>query len=633
MSTHGKSPTTRSTVGTVHALLHLQNTILELIAKGADLKATFVRLCSEVEELLPQLKCSVLSVDESGCLRPLAGPSLPQELSDSIDGMRIGPAAGSCGSAAYLGRDVAVIDIETDARWTNYRHFALPHNLRACWSSPIIDANGTVKATFAIYFSECRGPTLAEMEVVRNCVHLCVIAIDRQNRVTEHERRSWTDALTGLPNRAAFNVELAKLDGRDHGSWAIFILDLDNLKTVNDTFGHQAGDLLLQTASQRIANASVPNRTFRVGGDEFAILIETPDALRDLDAMATTIIMALSLAADCGGHVIVPRATIGSAVYSENEPSAEHVRKNADFALYHAKETGRGGFVRYWPGLGTTMTHRLGTIRDVGAALRDHRIDAYYQPVFRLDTREIVGLEALCRMRIGDRTIPAASFHEATSDAHVAAAMTARMMSIVAADVRRWLDMDIPFQQVGINVSSADLSSGAVESVLTSAFQREGVSLEHVILEVTETVYMGEGDQAVQAAIESLRAKGIRVALDDFGTGFASLTHLLSAPVDIIKIDKTFIDHLATDEVSMTIVESLIRIAQKMDIRVVAEGVETEEQAQLLQQAGCVLAQGYIKSRAVNRQETTALLLEWAQYNDKVAANRSRLLASNRRRN
>jgi EAL domain-containing protein (putative c-di-GMP-specific phosphodiesterase class I) len=217
-------------------------------------------------------------------------------------------------------------------------------------------------------------------------------------------------------------------------------------------------------------------------------------------------------------------------------------------------------------------------------------------------------------MRIGDQFIPAAAFHEATRDAHVATAMTSRMMEIVAADVRGWLDMGIPFQHVGVNVSSADLSGGTIERVLTCAFEREGVSLKHVILEVTETVYMGEGDHAVQEAIRALRARGIRVALDDFGTGFASLTHLLTVPVDIIKIDKTFIDHLDTDAVSMTIVESLIRIAEKLGTRVVAEGVETEKQAGLLHSAGCVLAQGFVCSRAVDRDEMTAMLLARAEH-------------------
>ncbi|MEG3089626.1 putative bifunctional diguanylate cyclase/phosphodiesterase [Sphingomonas sp. PB4P5] len=599
--------------GAGSALLRLQNAILEMIAKGESLAATGDQLCRQVEALLPDVICSILTIDAAGVLHPLAGPSLPRNYSASLDGLLIGPAAGSCGTAAYTGTDVAVTDIETDIRWDGFQHLAVPHGLVACWSSPILDARGVPVATFAFYYRERRGPTALERKIVAHCLRLCVIAIDRHHRVIEHEKRAFTDVLTGLPNRAAYNAALLTLDCTLPGRWALLVVDLDNLKIVNDSFGHQAGDRLLQVAGERVAAAILPGRVYRIGGDEFAVLLDYPMAADELEATAERIIAALALPADCGGQIVVPRATIGGAIVGVGDLLVEHVRQNADFALYHAKEIGRGGFVRYWPGLGSNITRRLSAIRDVGVALREQRIDAYYQPIFRLDTREIVGLEALCRMKIGDQVIPAASFHEATTDAQVATALTARMMAIVAADVRTWLDLGIPFQHVGINISSADLYGGTVERVLTAAFEGAGVPLKHVIVEVTETVYMGEGDHVIQDAIHTLRAKGIRVALDDFGTGFASLTHLLSVPVDILKIDKTFVDQLEPNSASMAIIEGLIGIAEKLDIRVVAEGVETDLQAEQLRKIGCTLGQGYLCSPAVDRHATTALLLRDGQ--------------------
>jgi diguanylate cyclase (GGDEF)-like protein len=594
-------------------LLHLQNVILEMIAKGDTLERTAERLCLEVERLVPGTICSVLTVDAAHCLHPLAGPGLPDSYSALLDGLAIGPNVGSCGTAAFLRTPVAVTDIETDPRWEGFAHLALPLGLNACWSSPIFDADGEPIGTFAFYYRERRGPSAIEQEIVQHCVHLCAIALDRHRRVIEHERRASTDALTGLPNRAAFNQALAELPCDTQGAWALFVLDLDNLKVVNDTFGHHAGDRLLQTAGARLSAAARPDRSFRIGGDEFAVVLQSTDNLCDLDSTAKRILDALGTPADFGDHMTVPRATIGGAVLSAGDRAPERVRQNADFALYHAKETGRGGFVRYWPGLGTNITRRLGAIRDVDAALRDGRIDAYYQPVVRLDTREIVGLEALSRMKIGSTIVDAASFHEATTDVHVATALTERMVKLVAADVRAWLDMGISFQHVGINVSSADIHGGTIDRILTAAFEAEGVPLDHVILEVTETVYMSDGDRVVRKTVETLRAKGLRVALDDFGTGYASLTHLLSVPVDIIKIDKAFVARLAPDNTSMAIIDGLLRIATKLDIRVVAEGVETEQQAQLLQSVGCMLGQGYLFSRAVDRQAVTALLLRSQQ--------------------
>jgi diguanylate cyclase (GGDEF)-like protein len=584
-----------------------------MIATGDALASTASRMCVEAEKLAPGVICSVLTVDKFGLLHPLAGPSLPSGYSASLDGVAIGPNAGACGTAAYCREEVTVIDIESDPRWADFRHLVLPLGLRACWSKPILNVAGDAVGTFAFYYRECRGPTQLEREIVQHCVHLCVIAIDRHQRVVEHERRAFNDALTGLANRAAFDGALAKLDHSKPGDWGLLVLDLDNLKVVNDTFGHHAGDCLLRTAGARIAAAAAGGKAFRIGGDEFAIILDSSQDRLDLDRSAEEILIALAEPADCGGHIVVPRATIGGAVFAAGDGVAERVRQNADYALYHAKETGRGGFVRYWAGLGTNITRRLGHIREVEAALREDRIEAFYQPVVRLDTREIVGLEALCRMRLGNRIIAAADFHEAMKDVHLARALTARMMSLVAADVRAWLDMGIPFQHVGVNVSSADMHGGALDTLLDGTFGREGVPLKHVIVEVTETVYMGDGGRSVQKGVEALRAQGFRVALDDFGTGYASLTHLLTVPVDIIKIDKSFVDRLASGNASMAIVEGLLQIAKKLDIRVIAEGIETEAQADLLQAAGCVLGQGYLFSRAVDRHATTDLLFKKAQ--------------------
>ena len=595
-------------------MLKLQNIILEMIAKGETLADTAARMCLEVENLAPGVICSILRVDPAGYIHPLAAPSLPAAYSSALNGVKVGPRSGSCGAAAHSLAEVSVTDIASDDRWEDFRHLALPLGIRACWSSPILGADGAVIGTFAFYYRECRGPTEAERELVQQFIYLTVIALDRHHSVVEYERRAFADALTGLANRAAFNAALDALSCAVPGEWALFMLDLDNLKIINDTFGHQAGDSLLQIAGARFADAVSPNPVFRIGGDEFAAIIHSRSALRDLQGTADRILAKFAEPADCAGNLVAPRATIGGAVVSAGDRVAERVRQHADFALYHAKETGRGGFVHYWPGLGSNMTRRLGNIREVDAALREDRIEAYYQPVVRLDTREIVGLEALCRMRLGDRIVPAIDFQEATKDVHVATALTERMIALVAADVRVWLDMGIPFQHVGINVSSADMHGGLLERMLVRAFSKEGVPLSHVVLEITEAVYMGEGNRMVQKSVEALRAKGLKVALDDFGTGFASLTHLLTVPVDILKIDKSFVDRLAPGDASTAIVEGLIHIAKKLDIRVIAEGIETEEQAIHLESAGCVLGQGYLFSRAVDRQSTTVLLSSRSQY-------------------
>lgn len=595
-------------------MLLFQNKILEMIATGISLDVTVERLCHEIELLLPGIACSVLRVEESGLLYPLAAPSLPENFSGLIKGLMIGPNVGSCGSAAYLGEAVVVTDIEQDARWTAFKEHVLPFGFKACWSVPIYNAEGVVFGTFALYFKQKRMPRAREKQLVSASIHLCAIALERHDRVLEQERRAAVDALTDLPNRSGFDAALSRLSCEEPGTWALLVVDLDNLKMINDTFGHQAGDELLQSVAQRIRTSVLPDHVFRLGGDEFAIILQETGAVADLSGTASRILDAVGIVTSCSGHMIQPRATIGGAALSPGDHDAETVHRHADFALYHAKETGRGGFVRYWPGIGTAIKHRIEVIQDVDVALNEGRIEAYYQPVVRLDTGEIVGMEALCRLRKPEGNIVSAgSFHQATTDVDVAAKLTEGMLALVAADVRSWLESGIPFQHVGINISSADFHSGTLYDRIKTAFGRENVPLKHVVLEVTESVYLGQNDPVVAQEIKALRAHGLRVALDDFGTGFASLTHLLTVPVDIIKIDRSFVSQLRHGDRGMAIIEGLLSIARKLDIRVIAEGIETEDQGYLLEEIGCKLGQGYLYSAAVPRESATKLLLKHAQ--------------------
>tara|TARA_B110001454_G_scaffold167647_1_gene157678 strand:- start:901 stop:2712 length:1812 start_codon:yes stop_codon:yes gene_type:complete len=591
-------------------LLDLRNTILELIAKGADLKSSTDQLCVEIETRAPGIVCSVLTVDSQGSLRPLSAPSLPQDYCAALDGLAVGPEVGSCGTAAWLGEAVTVTSIADDPRWADYKGTPLALGLRACWSTPIIGESGRVTGTFALYFREERGPTKDEAAMVEACIHLCAIAIDRHERVVDRERRANIDLLTDLGNRSAFAQTLAQLGCDNPGSWALLILDLDNLKVINDGFGHHAGDLLIQAAASRTKAAASPDRVYRIGGDEFAILVQSPSALRDLDAFARMILNDLGEPLDCNGHAVVPKATIGGAVLAPGDRSAEEVRQNADFALYHAKETGRGGFVRYWPGIDTRIIHRIAAIRDVDAALREARIEAHYQPIVRFDTRRVVAMEALCRLRMANGgTLAAAAFREATSDVHIASELTERMLEIVAQDVRDWSRQGAPIDHIGVNVSLADFHGGRLDQQIAAAHSLHGLPLEHLVIEITESAYPALRDRAVIGAIQTLREKGLRIALDDFGTGGGQLMPLLTMPVDMIKIDKILVDRLAPQGAGSAVIGGLLHTARELNVVVVAEGIENETQAAQLAQLGCSFGQGYYFSRPLDRAAALALLL------------------------
>lgn len=591
-------------------MLTLRTIILEMIAKGASLKATVDRLCHEIESRCPSLNCAVMTVDGNGVLHPLSAPSLPEGFSAACDHLVIGPDRRSRGDAAYSLKAVPATDPAANLHWTDENGQARALDPRRCWSAPIVDENERVLGMFAVYYREERAPISAEKAAIETCVDLCSIAFERHGRVLERERQAYVDALTQLANRASFNLALSHLTCAEPGTWALFVLDLDNLKVINDSFGHHAGDQLLQAAAARIAAAASPNRTFRIGGDEFAILVQSAATLCDLESLARWILDSLCEPIRCNGHVIVPQGTIGGAVLAAGDRSADSVRQNADYALYHAKETGRGGFVRYWPGLDTRITHRIAAIRDVDSALNEGRIEAHYQPIVCFDTGQIVAMEALCRLRMDNGgLLPAAAFREATADVHIASALTERMLTIVGADMRIWLEMAMPIQHIGINVSVADFHGGRLDQQIAAMSAEHGVPLERLVIEIGESVYTAVREENMFRGIEALRSKGLRVALDDFGVGGGLLMSLLMARVDMIKIDKTLVDRLAPENGGAAVIGGLLHTAQRLNIAVVAEGIENEVQATQLSDLGCGLGQGYFFSKPLDRAATTSLLI------------------------
>lgn len=574
----------------------LQNTILEMIATGEPLKPTIDRLCTMVEDMVPDVVCSVLEVDAAGRLHPLSGPSLPDYYCQALDGLLIGPKVGSCGTAAFSGKPVIVTDIATDPLWEDYKSLPLPLGLKACWSTPIF-SHGEVIGTFGFYFRDTRGPTDFETRIVAASTHLTAIALEREARVRERQRLAFTDSLTGLPNRACFNARFDAMLSQRGQDWGLILVDLDNLKLVNDTFGHAAGDALIRALASRLAPIVGDDRLFRLGGDEFAV-IATLDTAGSLHTAARAIGAAVDAPCDCAGHVVHPSATMGGALIQPGR-SSETIRQNADLALYHAKERARGRFITYQDGMGTAISERYRAIREVTAALAEQRIEAFYQPIINMKTGAVFGLEALCRMRNADGSItPAAAFHEATKDARVAAKLTRVMLDKVAADMARWSAMGLGGFHIGVNVASADFHNGNLREGLDETFSRPGASRDRLVIEVTESVYLDQRDRAIADEIGRLRSEGVKVALDDFGTGFASLTHLMTIPIDAIKIDKSFTRGVTETGPSRVITEGLVQIARRLGLTVIAEGVETAEQAGQCLEIGCSLGQGYLYSKA-----------------------------------
>lgn len=439
---------------------------------------------------------------------------------------------------------------------------------------------------------------------------------DQAAEVASTQRRAhrltFYDQLTGLPNRRCFEDVMARLRHSRHLSMALLLLDIDDLATVNDISGHEIADDLIRAVGSCLQQELGSRDVFRIGGDEFAIVETDCASGAELASLAERLLSAL-LSATGDRRLPKVSVSVGGALTADGDLDV-NLSRNAGLALRRAKESNRGGYVAFDEGMRAAVATRAEVLGTVSAALADGRMSTYYQPLVMLEGREVIGLEALSRMRdTAGNVVPAGLFQAAFSDPVIATRLTDEMLRQVASDIRNWLDEGVAFQHVGINLSAVDFERQDLEQRISEAFRQADVPLEHVVLEVTEAVFIDGMTGGVVASLGRLKRQGMLVALDDFGTGFASLTHLLTFPADIIKIDKSFIDGITSDLASKVIVEALIMIAARLDLRIVAEGIETEAQAQELHRMGCKLGQGYLFGKPASADETETILKTRAQ--------------------
>lgn len=414
----------------------------------------------------------------------------------------------------------------------------------------------------------------------------------------EHLRKvAFQDGLTGLLNRMALRenleAEIDRLTGTQ-GTIAVFMIDLDNFKFINDTLGHDAGDSLLKEAAMRLSAQSPACATVaRLGGDEFAILVPADQGRPDIFGIAEKLLEAMHQPVEYRGRVLSTQASIGVAVFPNHGKSQSELLKNADIALYAAKAFGRGGFSTYVPSMGSSLLKRASALDAVRDALKNHRMEAFYQPKVALGSKIIEGFEAIPRLRFETGLpIPDTVIRQAMDDIDVARQVGDRMFDRVTEDVRDWLASGIDVAHVALNTSAADFRAGDFARRFLERLHRTELSPELFEIEVSETVLAGRNTDYVATALADLADAGVKVALDDFGTGASSIVQLKHMPFDSIKIDQSIVKSLATDDRDEAIVKAMIGFADGLGIRTAAVGIQSTEQLETLKSMGCQMGQG-----------------------------------------
>ena len=590
-----------------------QANILEMIATGAPLEQVLDRLMRFVEAQSKGIFGSVLLLDKDGIhLRHGAAPSLAKAFTSAIDGAAIGPKVGSCGTAIYRREPVIVTDILQDPLWDGYRELAAPHGYRSCWSTPILSHQGVVLGAFAMYSMTVREPTEAETRLIEFTTHIAGIAIERKLAEDQIHFMANHDVLTGLPNRALLEDRLSQavLYAQRYGRWVtVVFIDLDNFKLVNDTLGHNAGDELLKTLATRMVECvKATDTVVRLGGDEFVIVLFDQPANIDLVSEALqTIRDAIAEPVHIGEHRLTMTASIGIANYPKDGASPDTLLANADAAMYRAKEIGRDNFQFYAPEFNSRAHEKLLLQDELRNALARSEFILHYQPQVDLRSGRVVAVEALIRWNHPTRGMVAPlTFIPTAEETGLIVPIGDWVLHEACGQNKVWQLAGLPPMTVCVNVSARQFREKNLICRVVNALKESGLEARYLELEVTESLIMQDFDLAV-ATMNGLQQLGVQISIDDFGTGYSSLSALKTFPVQRLKIDKSFINDLATDKDDQAVTSAVISLGQKLNLRVLAEGVETDEQVAFLRRNNCDEMQGHFFSKPVSAQDIEKL--------------------------
>jgi diguanylate cyclase (GGDEF)-like protein len=422
------------------------------------------------------------------------------------------------------------------------------------------------------------------------------------------------DALTGLPNRTLFRDRLthamAQAD-RYHQKLAVLFLDLDRFKAINDTLGHNVGDQLLKIAAERLRSCVRDCDTVaRLGGDEFTVIVDDIMEVQDAAVVAQKILDTLSQPFNLHGHEVFISVSVGITLYPTDDESADNLLRNADSAMYRAKEYGRNNYQFYVADMNVKARARLMLESSLRRALDRGEFTLYYQPRVDLFSGRVIGAEALLRWRHPEMgLVPPVEFIPILEETGMIIPVGDWVLRQASQQNRAWQDMGLPPIRMAVNLSVRQfIQKDLAESVLR-ILEQVGLSPEYMELEITEDLLL-EHNQTNIITLTKLRNQGIHISIDDFGTGYSSLSYLKRLPIDTLKIDQSFVRDIDTDPDNKAIASAIIAMANSLHLNVLAEGVETDEQLAFLRAQGCNEIQGFSFSHPLPAEEFERLLRE-----------------------
>ncbi len=514
-----------------------------------------------------------------------------------------------------------------------FERFIVDRNLVTSYI-PVRKADGAVEAVFELYsdvtdlvdeLNRNQTQIVAVVSIALGLLYLFlylvvkhadkIISTQVQERRENEDRvryQAYHDPLTDLPNRVSFGERLSETIARAkrrNNSAGLLYFDLDRFKTVNDSLGHDAGDQLLGVLAKRIQSvARESDMVFRVGGDEFTIILETLRHAEDAARVAQRLIDSIAEPVQLLNHRITVTASIGIAIYPTDATDVDRLVKSADAAMYRAKQSGRNTYANYTADLNVQATERFTLETELHHALKNDELLLYYQPKVSLPGGQIVGMEALLRWdhpRLGLLTPD--KFLSILEDTRLIVPVGEWVILTACKQNKLWQDTGLIHTRISVNVSASQFRDKSLVKIVREILDEIGLEPRFLELELTEGLLIEDARGAIEMMNE-LKEIGVFISIDDFGSGYSSLNYLSRFPVDILKIDKTFIKNILTDHKDAEITHAIASLAHALKLGLIAEGVENEQQLEFLRFHGCDEAQGFLFSHPVSAEEFGRML-------------------------
>lgn len=574
-----------------------RNRILAMVAHGESLQNVLNEISLMVERQIAGSTCAITRRSHSH-LYLVAGPSLSIERAAELaGGVLVGPESMSCGAAAHYCKTIIVGNTAQDPIWSGHRAFAERHNLKSVSSVPIISGASNVLGTVGLSHQCVHAPLAGELDVLKAAAGLAAVAMEQRLLHEELEYQANNDRLTQLPNRLGFDDRLERTLGRSGQQRAAIVwIDLDRFKEINDTLGYHTGDALLRQVAQRFQQCLLPPAVLaRMGGDEFAVLLPEICESEDPANCARKLLESLREPFHVEGHELFVTASIGTCLHPEDGLDTATLQRNADMAMYRAKDQGRNRYFCFEPAIGTSAVTRLELQNNLRHSVERQELELFYQPEIDLNG-DLKAVEALIRWnhpRFG--LLMPADFISKAEESGLIIPIGTWVVQEACRQMAFWRKSGYPHLRIAVNVSPLQIYYGDFVEVVRKALAKAGLDPAALEIELTEGVVMGNIEESGKQ-MAKLRALGVSIAIDDFGTGYSSLAYLQRLPVDALKLDRSFLRQIESKPAS-SVVAAVTMLGRSLGLRVVAEGIEEQTQFNIVRDIGVDLIQGFLIGR------------------------------------